>query len=118
MHDLNIGDKHISFVGIGAGGNTGVMPLMFTGTTPLPQGGARLKFQAAFHATETVAIDLTGIPVDPDPNLITIGKIARSEATCMIVRGLPLEGRPVVEVLNQMAGLAESIVQAFESHFF
>jgi hypothetical protein len=117
MHDLDIGDKHIAIVGIGSGGNTGVVPLIQTNAESLPQGGGRLTFVAAFHAMKTVSIDLTGFPSGP-AHIVTIGKIVASEIDCVIVKGLPLEGRSVVKSLNDMGDLVESIVQTFETHCF
>jgi hypothetical protein len=119
MHDLDIGDKHIAIMGIGAGGDTGVLPFRRTNIESLPEGAGRLTFEAALDALKTVPIDLTGFHADPDAaNIETIGKITTSNLSCMIVKGLPLQGEPVIKTLNQMGSLAERIVQTFEAHCF
>lgn len=117
MHDLDIGDKHIAIIGIGQGGMTGGIPVRKIGAEALAGGGGRLTYEADFGAIRTVPIDLTGFPDAPDEAfLTTIGKLADSELRCTINKGLPLAGTPVVEALNDMGNMVQSIVETFEAH--
>jgi hypothetical protein len=116
MHDLDIGDKHITIMKVGTAGFTGALPFKKTGIHSLPGGGGRLHFEIDTDAIETVPIDLTGYPDEPPYK--TIGKVAASEIRVTIAPGFPLNGTPVVKVLNKMGDLAQSIVKTFETHCF
>lgn len=113
MHDLDIGDKHIAILKIGYTGLTGALPMKKTGSRPLPGGGGQLIFEVDTDAIETIPIDMTGFP--DDPNYRTIGKMIGSEVKCTIAPGFPLAGTPVVKVLHKMGDLAKSIVKTFEA---
>ena len=116
MHDLDIGDKHVAIMKVSAAGLTGPLPQKKIGSHSLPGGGGRLYFEVDMEAIETIPIDLTGFPIEAPYK--PIGKIAASEIKCLIAPGLPLNGTPVVKVLNKMGDLAQSIVKTFEAHCF
>jgi hypothetical protein len=116
MHDLDIGDKHIAIVQIGYAGLTGSLPVKKIGARALPGGGGRLTFALDPDAVETTPIDMTGFSTEP--HYRTVGKMVGSEINFIIAPGFPLTGHPVVEVLNKMGDLAQSIVKTFEAHCF
>jgi hypothetical protein len=116
IHDLDIGDKHIAIMKIGYQGLTDALPMRKIGSHSLPGGGGRLYFEVDADSIDTIQIDMTGFS-DKAPYQ-TIGKMVGSEINCTIADNLPLQGTPVVEALNKMGDLAQSIVKTFEAHCF
>lgn len=113
IHDLDIRDKHITLIDARLTLESPLMPLRPVKHERRGQRG-KVKFKVDFAELPTTPIDMTGFAVDPDMEVI--GKVDGSKAYITIADGLPLEGEPAVETLNQLADLVEGIIQTFETH--
>jgi hypothetical protein len=109
MHDLDIGDKHIA-----------IMKAEHAGRIDIPAKqsvtGNQITLEPDPDAIETILIDMTGFPVLPDYR--PIGKVVGSEIVFTIATGLPLDGIPVIKVLNDMGDLTQRVVKTLETHCF
>jgi hypothetical protein len=111
LHDLDISDKHICL--LGAGVATSVTPRFKE--VPTERAGKSRTLVSDFSSTPTVQIDMTGF--DIPNNVSVIGKTAESgPLELILVKKLPLGGRPALGALKAMIDKTQSVIETFEAH--
>jgi hypothetical protein len=108
IHDMNILDKHQTLVPVIAGGISPAMTIAFDPARPTDIPRIPTK------------IDRDGqslVVMPPISNLPLGTELPADWAITFDANAGPLAGREVIETLNQLTGLTESIVQLFRARF-
>lgn len=104
LHDLDIQDKHIA-----------PLDMANTITTPGAQmRDGRLDYSQA--GLEPLDRSILPGPLNFPPTARVLGMSRDFDCQVILAKGMPMSGKPVIGVLNELSELVEGVIETFEAH--